>query len=296
MPYIEKKVKSGKLLEVESYFASRNGRKIARGENRTNTPEDMEAVNQRHAERKLMRLLNTNFSRENGDLFVTLTHNREITEQEAAKQERNVLARLSRMRKSKGLTPLMYIAITERQGRWHHHLVINGGLTMDDIQKAWGERGRLTVSTLEDAYTYEDLAKYLTKPQKTRRGADGTGNAKQQRPKYKRRWHASRNLKQPEVKRRELSRPPKPGEPKARKGYRLMPNWFAGCDRMGYLYSYAAYVAEGTQTQRRSAARAAAERSGSAKAKGTRTNGAKTIPRNKAQPLGGQADGKEQSR
>ena len=34
MPYFEKITRSGRLLEVERYFATRDGRRIARGENR----------------------------------------------------------------------------------------------------------------------------------------------------------------------------------------------------------------------------------------------------------------------
>ena len=34
MPYFEKITRSGRLLEVERYFATRDGRRLARGENR----------------------------------------------------------------------------------------------------------------------------------------------------------------------------------------------------------------------------------------------------------------------
>ena len=226
MPYFEKITRSGRLLEVEWYFATRDGRRIARGENRAESSEEMERLNERNARRKLMRLINANFSGAAGDLFVTLTHAQPVDEAQAAKEERNVLLRIARARERKGLDALKYIAITECQSaRWHHHLIINGGLTLDELRAVWGTRGRLMVSTLDDTYTYEELARYLTRGHKPRRGAEGAENAKTPRRKGARRWHASRNLTRPVETKRQIARPPKPGEPKARKGYRLLPDW-----------------------------------------------------------------------
>ena len=136
-------------------------------------------------------------------------------------------------------------------------LIINGGLTLDELRAVWGTRGRLMVSTLDDTYTYEELARYLTRGHKPRRGAEGAENAKTPRRKGARRWHASRNLARPVETKRQIARPPKPGEPKARKGYRLLPDWYVGCDRLGYVYSYAAYVDEQLPAGRRAAGRTA---------------------------------------
>ena len=125
MPYFEKITRSGRLLEVERYFATRDGRRIARGENRAESSEEMERLNERNARRKLMRLINANFSGAAGDLFVTLTHAQPVDEAQAAKEERNMLLRIARARERKGLDALKYIAITECQsGRWHHHLIL----------------------------------------------------------------------------------------------------------------------------------------------------------------------------
>ena len=98
MPYFEKITRSGRLLEVERYFATRDGRRLARGENRAESSEEMERLNERNARRKLMRLINANFSGAAGDLFVTLTHAQPVDEAQAAKEERNVLLRIARAR------------------------------------------------------------------------------------------------------------------------------------------------------------------------------------------------------
>ncbi|MDD3336774.1 MAG: hypothetical protein PHI98_14890, partial [Eubacteriales bacterium] len=146
MPYIEKRITSGDLLETERYFASRNGKRIPRGSNREATPEDVEKVNQRNAEKQLMRLICSNFSRRNGDLFVTLTHSAQLTEAEAMKEERNLIARLERLRARKGLSELKRIVVTEQQGRWHHHIIMNGGITLEELASIWGNRGRIQMS------------------------------------------------------------------------------------------------------------------------------------------------------
>lgn len=245
MPYIEKRIQSGKLLEVEKYFATRHGQKIPRGANEHQTPEDMAKANERRSQKRLHRLICANFSRANDDLFATYTYGSSVTEAEAMKGERNLLDRIRRLRKRKGLSELKYIVITEKQGRWHHHIIMNGGLTLEEVKAVWGSRGaRINLSLLDDTNSCEDLARYLTQQHKHKRGSDSPENIKQQRQKGQRRWHASRNLKQPVETVKVIARPPKPGEPKARKGYRLQPNWFFGCDVYGYVYSYAAYVRE----------------------------------------------------
>ena len=252
MPYIERRIQSGKLLEIEKYFATRHGQKLPRSANENQTPEDMEKVNERRSQKRLHRLICTNFSKAAGDLFATYTYGRDITEAEAIKGERNLLDRIKRLRKRKGLPELKYIVITEKQGRWHHHIIMNGGLTLEDVKKVWGDRGtRLTVSTLDDTNSYEDLASYLTKQHKKKRGSESADNVKQKRAKGQRRWHASKNLKQPVETVKVIARPPKPGEPKAPKGYKLQPNWYFGCDVYGYLYSYAAYVMDGEPKSKR---------------------------------------------
>lgn len=243
MPYLERRIQSGNLLEVEKYFATRHGQKLPRSANENDTPEDMAKVNERRSQKRLHRLICANFSRKNGDLFATYTYGGAITEAEAMKGERNLIARIKRLRKRKGLPELKYIVITEKQSRWHHHIIMNGGLTLEEVKAVWGERGaRISLSVLDDTNSYEELSRYLTAQHKSKRGSESAENVKQQRQKGQRRWHASRNLKQPVETVRVIARPPKPGEPKAPKGYRLQANWYFGCDVYGYLYSYASYV------------------------------------------------------
>lgn len=247
MGYYEKRIQSGPYLEVYRYHALRSpGKQTPRGPAERDTTEYQEELNSVAAWKKLFRLELCNFSRAAGDLFVTVTHRERITEADALREERNLIARLKRLRKRLGLSELKYIAVTEEQGRWHTHLILNGGLTLKQLVKVWGDRGRVAVSTLEDQNNYRELARYLTADHKEcRRKTDEHGDPalKTPRRKYQRRWHASRNLARPVEK---VKPAPKPrlGEPKPPKGYRLLPDWRFGVDVLGYYYVDYACMAE----------------------------------------------------
>ena len=247
MGYYEKRIQSGPYLEVYRYHALRSpGKQTPRGPAEQDTTEYQEELNSVAAWKKLLRLVLCNFSRAAGDLFVTVTHRERITEADALREERNLIARLKRLRKRLGLSELKYIAVTEEQGRWHTHLILNGGQTLEQLVRVWGDRGRVTVSTLEDQNNYRELARYLTTNHKEcRRKTDDHGDPalKTPRRKYQRRWHASRNLARPVEK---VKPAPKPrlGEPKPPKGYRLLPDWRFGVDVLGYYYVDYACMAE----------------------------------------------------
>lgn len=243
MQYYEKRTRSGRLLEIERYCAMRDGRRCPRSPNRDETTAEQSELNNRQAQRRLMRLINCNFDGRRGDIFLTLTHRGETTEEDARKGARDFLKRLRGERKKRGLEELKYIIITECQsGRWHHHLITNGGIPLEDLKAIWG-RGRATMSVLDDTYTYAELAAYLTKRQKPRRG-EAAGNAKQGRPKYGRRWSSSKNLRKPEVTKREIKPIRRVTAPKPPKGYRLLPDWYIGADMWGHIYMHFECVRE----------------------------------------------------
>ena len=132
MPYIKKTTKSGKLLGVEIYFALRKGRGYTRSKWAQEQTETQALQNERRARKQLQRLILTNFTR--NDLFLTFTHRAELTEQQAKREERNLLDRVKRMYAKKGLVPPKYIIVTEKQGRWHHHLILSGGVDLAEAR------------------------------------------------------------------------------------------------------------------------------------------------------------------
>ena len=114
--------------------------------------------------------------------------------EEAEKQARNYIRRLSYKRKKKGLDDIKYLLVTEygqsEEGlnHVHHHMIINGGLTRDEIEDTWSIRkksiGYVNTRRLQfDKDTgLKDLCAYLMK-----------------KPEGKRKWTGSKNLKRPEI-------------------------------------------------------------------------------------------------
>ena len=65
--------------------------------------------------------------------------------EEAQRLLRNYIRRVQRARKKQGLPPLKYIAVTEKgskNGRYHHHVTLSGGMDRDELEKLWGSGTR----------------------------------------------------------------------------------------------------------------------------------------------------------
>lgn len=186
--YREKRYKCGEYLEVDIFpvFEYQRGR----SKKRKPTSETQKKLNQRNAERKLIRLLNTNFTSK--DIRFDLTYSDEYypeTPQEAQRQMQNFLRRVKRYRKRHELPELKYVAVTEigkNTKRFHHHIVMSGGIDINTLADIWG-RGYTTAKPLRfDEYGIVGIAKYLIKE-----------------PILGKRWCASRNLEHPKESQRD---------------------------------------------------------------------------------------------
>lgn len=185
--YREKRYYSGDYLEVDIYPVF--GKAGQRRKRYKPTSECQKRLNKKNAEMKLTRLMNANFTED--DLRFDLTYspgNLPEDDDVAIKELRNFLRRLKRFRKKAGLSALKYIAVTEKskKGRYHHHLVISGGVSIGALAALWG-RGYTSAKPLQfDENGVEGLAKYLVKE-----------------PIGSKFYQASRNLTQPEVETRD---------------------------------------------------------------------------------------------
>lgn len=116
---------------------------------------------------------------------------------------RNFLNRVKRLRKKEGLDELKYILITsctteaegedEKLARVHHHIVINGGLDRNKLEKLWCRRrkkGEKEGEPLGYANT-----KRLQVDDNT--GLNALGEYLARHKKHKRKYTGSLNLKQP---------------------------------------------------------------------------------------------------
>lgn len=184
--YREKRYYCGEYLDVYIFptYRQSNGR---RSRSKPTTAAQKK-LNQRHREEKLVRLLHANFTPDDLEIHLTYTVQPE-SEEEAARNARNYIRRIQRMRKKAGLPPLKYIVVTERggkTGRYHHHITINGGLDRDAVEAAWG-------------LGYANSRRL----QFTETGLAGLGHYIVKKPVGKKAWNASKNLIDPDPKTRD---------------------------------------------------------------------------------------------
>lgn len=141
----------------------------------------------RNARKYCERLINENFT--SRDIWITLTYtNRNLprTEDEALDNMQKYIKRIAYRRKKLGLPPVRYVYVTEweeegKKIRCHHHVVMDGDLSMDEVERAWKLGRRNETRRLDyDENGLSGLAHYITKD-----------------PKGKKRWCASKNLKKP---------------------------------------------------------------------------------------------------
>jgi len=187
MPYREKRIYSGKFLEVGVYPISNKERKQSRKKKEKISSVKQKNLNDKNAKMHLVRLINTNFT--NSDLAVHLTYadgSLPENEEEAKRDVTNYLRRIKHCRKKKGLPPLKYIAVIEagqKGKRIHHHIIMDGKLDRDTVEELWGKGYANADRLKEDESGFEALGKYISKD-----------------PKGNKRWVQSKNLKQPTVK------------------------------------------------------------------------------------------------
>jgi hypothetical protein len=181
------------MLEVEVYPVFRRG-KPCRGKKEKISSEAQKKLNVKNAEKKLNRLINTNF--DENDIVVHGTYRDEEmpdTEEQVRKDINNYLRRIKTYREKNNLSELKYIYVIEckeskktKKLRWHFHAVMSG-MDRSAAEKIWGHGEWTNADRLQPNETgCEALAKYMSKD-----------------PEGKKRWTQSRNLKKPEVKQKD---------------------------------------------------------------------------------------------
>ena len=142
--------------------------------------ELQELINQNTAERKCARLIHANFTNDDyciGFDYSPLYEPSHIGQ--VKKDIKNFLRRLKRRYDKLGVE-LKYIYSIEQASRFHIHVILNNGMSRDEIEKCWG-MGHANADRLQfSEFGVMDLANYVQK----------------QRLTY-RRWVSSRNLIQP---------------------------------------------------------------------------------------------------
>ena len=180
MGYQTRTTVAGPRLEAEVYpIFGRSTEAMLRRAKKTNvTPEKQARLN-----RERVQLVDANFDER--DIHVTLTYRQAPSFERAQKDMRNFLLKIRRLREKCGLPELKYIYTIEgdedgTKQRIHIHLLMNGDMDRAEIERIWA-RGYANADRLQpDENGLEAIARYIAKQQRNRR-----------------RWCASRNMKQP---------------------------------------------------------------------------------------------------
>ncbi len=184
--YTTKTIKAGNQFEVEIYPAFTR-KKATELNIKPKSKLAQKKLNDRNARKRAERLINANF--ESGDLWITLTYDNEHLPndiEEALKNMKNYIRRINYRRTKLGLPKAKYIYVTEyshkKKIRCHHHMIMDKGLSMDEIESMWkcGKRNNVRRTHEDDIGGLTGLAKYLVKD-----------------PAGSKRWCSSTNLKKP---------------------------------------------------------------------------------------------------
>lgn len=142
--------------------------------------------------RKLSKLVNANFSSTDGDMFITLAFNENVTQAEAFKSYAVFLERLKRSYNRQKLPPFRYVLLKEDHGgRQHAHIFTGADLPLLKLAELW-TFGTLTGTIMEDTKNRVELEAYMLKQHGQESGG---GWAMDERRKRQRRWSASQTLK-----------------------------------------------------------------------------------------------------
>lgn len=194
--YALKEIKAGEQFEVEIYpqFKSMDevpeeGRRIKKDNSKA-----QRNLNDKNARKYVERLINCNFTDE--DIWITLTFDEEHLPpdgdiDEAMRIIRNYFYRVNYQRRKRGLKKAKYVYVIEynphAEIRWHYHIIMDGALDMDTVEKCWKQGSRNEVRRLrKDENGLSGLANYIVK--------------EKYRIKSEKRWNSSKGLIDPDIR------------------------------------------------------------------------------------------------
>lgn len=212
MAYILEVCDAGLTKEVRKYYSSRYHSHEARNEHTRPTSEAMKRVNQRQAEIKLRRLMNTNFK--DGDFLIRLDFSKwlPIDSIEMQNMMSGAMRKLKRMyQKEQKVLKYIYVKEIGPRGSRHVHLMINKIDT--DILLKWWKYGGLHIDPLHSGGQYSKIAAYFIKYAAKTEETEGKLIGK--------RWYASQSLQKPKIKKKIIKFNRFKNEPRVPKGWFL---------------------------------------------------------------------------
>lgn len=191
MGYRTRTIKAGSRLEAEVYpIFGRVKQARLRAARKNITSERQQALNIRRSKRRLILMLEENFSAWE-DVHLTLTYAEEVDYERCVKDIGNYFRKIRRIREKRGLQELKYLYAVghDEDQRLHAHVIMNGGIGREELEKIWG-KGMANCLTLQEyGNGLQGIANYLYKQNEKERVRGRRLNMRS--------WSGSRNLRQP---------------------------------------------------------------------------------------------------
>lgn len=193
MGYRTRTTKAGTRLEAEIHpLFGREKEGRLREARKNMTPERQRKQNIQRAKRRLILLLEENFTVWE-DIHITLTYaGRDLPGEKQVKRDlRNFLGKVKRLREKRNMPELKYLYAIgdDAENRPHIHLIMNGGLGREELEKIWGHGFANSTSLQEYGNGLQGMANYLFKQKEKARNRE--------RRQTFRSWSGSRNLRKP---------------------------------------------------------------------------------------------------
>ena len=190
-----------RFIEVDIYPYFEQKKKRKKNKVQRETCATQANLNDKRARRYFGQLAKSNFT--NNDYHIVLTYAEEVSQEEADKALETYIRKTNRRRKSKGLKNAKYMAVTETQknGNIHHHIIISGGLSRDEMEAMWTKQ-RIAWSKWEKDEKYRESIKQIgwancDRLQFNKKGIDELCGYLCKDPKGRKRWRSSKNLIKP---------------------------------------------------------------------------------------------------
>ena len=182
--YVAKTIRHGNQFDVELYplFSKQDFQRWKPKK----TKKAQRNLNEKNARKRLIRLINENFTIDDWAIHLTYSNqNRPPTIEKAEKEVYKYIRKINYRRKKMGLPNAKWIYVTEydpqKKIKVHHHLLMEKGIDRKVMKDLWTNGTRTEIKELEpDEYGLTGLANYISKD-----------------PKGKKRWKSSKNLKKP---------------------------------------------------------------------------------------------------
>ena len=183
-------------------------------------------LNDKNSKRRFVQIANANFNEE--DLHVSATYNEEhlpMTLEDAERNVHNYLNRVKRRMKKITGQDLKYMLVTEytpedgeegeqltlecvddkktKAVRIHHHIIINGGLSREELELMWSTTRINWRKAQDPKYRREvDFIGFVNcdRLQPNENGIEGLVNYINKRKKNCKKWSTSQNLEKPKIK------------------------------------------------------------------------------------------------